>query len=106
MNHGGWSFSGIPIIACGMYESEAEELEKRGLRQHVTGGILKADIGGPLPVVRTLKPATRRIILVGDASELDKYVYTLVRNALKRQASDLDVTELAGLPMPQFPWRG
>ena len=102
VNHGGPAFSGIPIVVCSMFESEAEELEKRGLRQRVTGGILKEDIGGLLPLVRTLKPGTGRIALVGGASETDQYLYAVIRNALKRQASDLEVIELAGLAMPQL----
>jgi hypothetical protein len=52
--------------------------------------------------VRTLKPGTRRIALVGGAAETDKYYYAVVRNALKRQASDLEVIELAELAMPQL----
>jgi hypothetical protein len=55
VNYGGPAFSGIPIVVASMFASEAEKLETRGLRQRVTGGILKADIGGLLPLVRTLK---------------------------------------------------
>jgi hypothetical protein len=74
VDHGVQAFFGIPMVVCSMFESEAEELEKRGLRQRVTGGILKEDIGELLPLVRTLKPGTRRIALVGGASETDKYL--------------------------------
>ncbi len=102
VNHGGPAFSGIPMVVASMFESEAQELEKRGLRQGVTGGILKEDLGGLLPLVRTLTPGTRRIALVGGASETDKYLYAVIRKALKRQASDLEVIELAGLAMPQL----
>ncbi len=102
VNHGGPAFSGISIVVGSMFESEAEELEGRGLRQRVTGGILKEDIGSLLPLLRTLKPATRRIALVGGASETDQYLYAVIRNALKRQASDLEIIELAGLALPQL----
>jgi hypothetical protein len=57
-----------------MFESEAEEVEKSGLRQQVTGGIVKRDLGNLLPLVSMLKPATRRIALVGGSSETDKYL--------------------------------
>jgi len=33
---------------------------------------------------------------------MDKYLYAVIRKALKRQASDLEVIELAGLAMPQL----
>jgi len=102
VNHGGRAFSGIPIIVCSMFESEAEELEKKGLRQGVTGGILKEDIGSLLPLIRTLKPRTARIALVAGMSEIDKYLYAVIRNALQRQAPDLEVIEFAGLAMPQL----
>jgi PAS domain S-box-containing protein len=102
VNHGGPAFSGIPIVVCSMFESEAGELETRGLRQRVTGGILREDIGALLPLVRTLKPGTRRIALVGGASETDTYLYAVIRKALQRQAPDLEVIALAGLAMPQL----
>ena len=102
VNHGGPAFSGIPMVVASMFQSEAEVLEKRELRQGVTGGILKEDMGGLLPLVRTLKPGTRRIALVGGAAETDKYYYAVIRKALKRQASDLEVIELAGLAMPEL----
>jgi PAS domain S-box-containing protein len=102
VNYGGPAFSGIPIVVASMFASEAEKLETRGLRQRVTGGILEADIGGLLPLLGTLKPGTGRIALVGGASETDQYLYAVIRNALKRQASDLEVIELAGLAMPQL----
>jgi PAS domain S-box-containing protein len=102
VNHGGPVFAGIPIVVCSMFESEAAELEKRGLRQGVTGGILKEDIGDLLPLIRTLQPATRRIALVGGAAETDKYLYAVIRHALQQRASDLEVIELAGLVMPQL----
>jgi hypothetical protein len=102
VNYGGPGFSGIPMVVCNMFESDSEELAKRGLRQRVTGGILKEDIGDLLPLIRTLQPATRRIALVGGAAEMDQYLYAAIRHALQQRASDLEVIELAGLGMPQL----
>ena len=55
LNYADPTFPGIPIVACTIFESEARKLEKSGLRQEVTGGFLKEDIGDLLPLIHTLK---------------------------------------------------
>ena len=70
------AFSGIPIVACNMTQTQAVELEQRGLTNLVTGEYLKKDLGDILPLIRRLKPATGRIALVGGASETDNFLDT------------------------------
>jgi PAS domain S-box-containing protein len=100
-NYGQRVFPGTPIVAATIYESVAEELERTGLRQRVTGVIFKADIGDIIPVARTLKPGIRRIALVGGSSVTDKRNSTIYRNALRQYEPELEVMELTGLDMPQ-----
>lgn len=96
------AFAGIPVVACNMTQSQALELEQRGLTKLITGQYLNKDLGNLIPLIRRLKPATRSIALVGGASETDKLLYAQIHNALERQAPDLRIIELAGLPMARL----
>ncbi len=84
LNHCDRIFSGIPIVACTIFESAARDIEQTDERARTTGVILNGDIGDIVPMARTLRPQTRRIALVGGASELDKIGLKVVRNALKQ----------------------
>ena len=101
MNYGHRVFPGAPIVAATIYESIAKDLERKGLRQRVTGVIFEADIGDIIPVARTLKPGTRRIALVGGSSVTDKRNSRIFRSALRQYEPELEVIDLAGLDMPQ-----
>lgn len=96
------TFSGIPIVACTIFESTARELEQTAERARTTGVILKGDIGDIVPMARTLRPGMRRIALVGGASDLDKITLKVIRNALKQYESEMEVLDVSGLAMPRI----
>lgn len=96
------AFAGIPVVACNMTQTQAMQLEQQGLTELITGQYLSNDIGDLIPLILRLKPATRHIALVGGASEADRVLYAQIRNALERQGSDLEIIEMAALPMAQL----
>ena len=95
-------FPNVPIVACSIFETSARDLELTNNRFRTTGVILKGDIGDLVPIVRALRPATRRIALVGGASDLDKAVLTIIRNALNQHEPELEVSDISGLSMQRI----
>jgi PAS domain S-box-containing protein len=102
LKYGDRIFPGIPIVVSTFFPSQRWELGKTGIGHRVTGVILKEDIGDIITIARTLKPGTRRIALVGGASESDQIYLTIARDALRQQEPETEVIELAGLAMPQI----
>jgi ABC-type uncharacterized transport system substrate-binding protein len=95
-------FRGIPVVACTVFESQVRALEQTGLRRRVTGVSFKADADDVIRGARTLMPGTRRIAVVGGASDTDQLYLTNVREAVRQSEPELEVMELAGLAMPEL----
>ncbi|MEI6258823.1 MAG: ATP-binding protein [Deltaproteobacteria bacterium] len=96
------TFPGVPVVACGIFESSAKELEDTDKRARTTGVFLKGDIGDIVSIAQALRPETRRIALVGGSSDLDKLSLTIIRNALKKYEPKIAVLDNTGLAMPQI----
>jgi PAS domain S-box-containing protein len=95
-------FPGIPVVACTVLESQVRALEQVGLRSRVTGVIVETAIDDIITVARTLIPGTRRIVIVGGASDSDQVYLTPFRLALRQYEPELEVMEIAALAMPEI----
>jgi PAS domain S-box-containing protein len=95
-------FPGIPVVACTVLESQVRALEQVGLRSRVTGVIVETAIDDIITVARTLIPGTRRIVIVGGASDSDQVYLTPFRHALRQYEPELEVMEIAALAMPEI----
>jgi len=99
LRHADSAFSGIPVVACSVYESDLMAMKNEGQMLPITGTFLKGDIGDIIPVIRSLRPQTRRIALVTGSSEFDKNTHSLIGAALRVYEPELEIMEVAGLPM-------
>jgi PAS domain S-box-containing protein len=98
----GQIFSGIPVVACSIYEKFLKELDRTNQRSRTTGVLLKLDICDLVQTIRRVRPETRRIALVGGISNLDNFSLTEIRDSLKQCESELEVLDLAGLAISEI----
>jgi PAS domain S-box-containing protein len=102
LNQCGPAFSGIPVVACTLYEKFVKALDRTNQRSRTTGVLMKWDMSDIIQTVRMIKPEMRRIALVGGISDLDKISLTEIRDSLKQCEPEIEVLDLAGLAMSEI----
>jgi hypothetical protein len=95
-------FPGVPIVACEIDRSIAENLERSPLRHLITGVILGDNAEGVLDSAFRMKPGTKRIALVGGTSPSDVFGEMILRRGLTLYARKLDLIDLTKLPMQEI----
>jgi PAS domain S-box-containing protein len=102
MGQEGNAFPGVPIVACEIDRSTAENLERSPLRRLITGLILGDNIAGILDSAFRLKPDTKRVALVAGTSPSDVFGEMILRRGLTLYARKLDLIDLTKLPMQEI----
>ena len=75
-----------------------QAVRDRALGPHTTGVPVYYDAGATLDLALRMRPATRRVV-VGEASDYDRYDASLVRATLDGYASRIGIEYLVGLPL-------
>src|SRR5277367_647497 len=84
-------FSGIPIVFCGTSEERAKHPQ---LDSHFTGIWETFEAAKTLEVALLLQPGTKHAVVIGGATETDRDLMILVKEALRGYESRLDITYL------------
>jgi PAS domain S-box-containing protein len=91
--------SGIPIVACEISRSYAENLDNSPSRAFVTGVVMAQNITGLLDTALRLRLGTKSVALIAGAGPNDAYSERVFRDALKHYAGKLELIDLTRLPM-------
>ena len=102
MGEEGNVFPGVPIVACEIDRSTAENLERSPSRRLITGLILGDNIAGILDSAFRMKPGTKRVALVAGTSPSDVFGEVILRRGLTLYARKLDLIDLTKLPMQEI----
>jgi signal transduction histidine kinase len=94
-------FSGVPVVACEILRTSAENLDRSSWRRFTTGVILGDNAASVLESALRLRPGTKRVALVAGTSANDVYSETVFRNGLKPYAGKLDLIDLTKLSMQE-----
>ena len=95
-------FPGVPIVACEIDRSTAENLERSPLHHLITGVILGDNTEGVLDSAFRMKPGTKRIALVAGTSPSDVFGEMILPRGLTLYARKLDLIDLTKLPMQEI----
>lgn len=94
--HGEAVFPGVPIVFCGIDQSD---LEGKTLRDNVTGVLVKRRFAPTLEIALRLQPDTREVFVVGGTSRFDQYIQQIARRDLRPFEDRVRITWLSSLPM-------
>jgi PAS domain S-box-containing protein len=94
-------FPEVPIIACEMIRSNAENLEGTPVRRFLTGTIVGDNIAGLWDAALRLKPATKRVALVAGTAPNDLASEQVFRHGLSAYAERIDLVDLTKLTMDE-----
>ena len=105
MGEEGNVFPGVPIVACEIDRSTAENLERSPSRRLITGVIIGDNIAGILDTAFRMKPGTKRVALVAGTSPSDVFGEVILRRGLnplreKTRSDRPDKAADAGDPRP------
>lgn len=92
-------FSAIPIVFCGTSEDLADNPQ---LDSNFTGVWEKFEPAKTLGVALLLQPGTKHVVVIGGTTSIDRHLESLVKNDLEGYKSNLDITYLVDLTMPQL----
>lgn len=95
----GETFSKIPMVACEVTKSYADNLESSPLRARVTGVIGGENISGVLDTAFRMRPDVKNVALIAGTEPNDLYNEEIFRNGLKPYAGRLKLIDLTKLPM-------
>ena len=90
-----------PGAAIVFHSVSAASLDGRRLDRRTIGVPLQLEFAPTLDLMRTLRPAARRLAVVAGTSELDRRFLSLARASLERYAGRLEVEYLVGLPLAE-----
>jgi PAS domain S-box-containing protein len=96
------AFPGVPIVACEVSRSYAENLDKSPLRAFITGVVTAENIAGTLDTALRLRPDTKSVALIAGTAPNDAHVEQVFRNDLNHYAGKLELINLTKLPMAQI----
>jgi PAS domain S-box-containing protein len=91
------AFAGVPVIFCLPYGPLPGDLK---LDSGITGVASAVEPAATLEVALRLKPETKKVILVGGTSILDKQTEAMVQRGLSSYAGRLEISLLTNLTMP------
>jgi signal transduction histidine kinase len=94
-------FSGVPVVACEILRTSAENLDRSPWRRFTTGVILGDNAARVLESALRLRPGTKRFALVAGTAPNDGYSEMIFRNALKPYAGKIDLIDLTKLSMQE-----
>ncbi|HUL31967.1 MAG TPA: hypothetical protein VLZ03_16065, partial [Thermodesulfobacteriota bacterium] len=94
-------FSGVPVVACEILRTSAENLDRSPWRRFTTGIILGDNAATVLESALRLRPGTKNFALVAGTAPNDAYSELVFRNALKPYAGKLDLIDLTKLSMQE-----
>jgi signal transduction histidine kinase len=94
-------FPGVPIVACEIDRSTAENLERSPSRGSITGTIVGDNIRGLLDAALQMRPGTKRIALVAGTSPNDVHGERIFRKGLEPYAEKIDLIDLTKRPMEE-----
>jgi signal transduction histidine kinase len=94
-------FSGVPVVACEILRTSAENLDRSSWRRFTTGVILGDNAASVLESALRLRPGTKDFALVAGTASNDAYSELVFRNALKPYAGKLDLIDLTKLSMQE-----
>jgi hypothetical protein len=97
--HGNALFPGTPIVFC--YVPKLQ-VEAQKLPPNSTGVMGWVDVQGTLAAALTLRPGTRRVVLVGGAGKVERHYQNIAREALRPYEGQFEITFLTDLPYPKF----
>ncbi|HUJ89281.1 MAG TPA: hypothetical protein VLX12_03735, partial [Syntrophorhabdales bacterium] len=92
-------FSGVPVVACEILRTSAENLDRSPWRRFTTGIILGDNAATVLESALRLRPGTKNFALVAGTAPNDAYSELVFRNALEPYAGKLDLIDLTKLSM-------
>lgn len=101
MREEGKLLAGVPIVACEITRTNAENLESSPSRRLITGVILGDNIAGILDSAFLLKPGTKHVALVAGVSRSDLASESIFRKALEPYAKRVNLIDLTKLPMQE-----
>jgi PAS domain S-box-containing protein len=93
------AFPGVPIVACAVSRSYAENLDNSTSRAFITGVVMAEDIAGLLDTALRLRPNTKSVALIAGTTPNDAHSGQVFREALNHYAGKLELIDLAKLPM-------
>lgn len=93
------AFPGVPIVACEVSRSYAENLDNTPSRSFLTGVVMAENIAGLLDTALRLRPGTKSVALIAGTTPNDGYGEQVFRDALKHYAGKLELIDLTKLPM-------
>jgi ABC-type uncharacterized transport system substrate-binding protein len=97
--HGNALFPGTPIVFC--YVPKLQ-VEAQKLPPNSTGVMGWVDVQGTLAAALTLRPGTRRVVLVGGAGKVERHYQNIAREALRPYEGRFEITFLTDLPLPEI----
>ncbi len=89
-------FPEVPVVFCTI---EQYQLEGQTLKPNMTGVLMEVDPKGTLDAALTLRPDTRKVLVLGGANKNDRGYEAAVRTAFKEYEGRLDITYMTGVPM-------
>jgi signal transduction histidine kinase len=99
MQQGASLFAGVPIVFCG---ADPEDMQRKTLRQTVTGVLVERDFAPTLDIALRLQPSTREVFIIGGTSRFDRQMQTLARRHLEPFGKRAHLTWLTGLAMEEL----
>ena len=74
------AFPGVPIVACEVTRSYAENLDKSPSRSFITGVVMGDNIAGVVDAALRMRPDTKRVALIAGTAPNDVYGEQIFRN--------------------------
>jgi signal transduction histidine kinase len=95
-------FREVPIVACEIDRSTAENLERSPWRRFTTGVIMGDNIAGVLDSALRMTPETKGVVLVAGTTPNDAYGELIFRSGFKPYGGKIDLIDLTKLPMQEI----
>jgi signal transduction histidine kinase len=94
-------FPGVPIVACEITRTQAENLERSPSRGMTTGVVLGDNTAGIMDSAFRMRPGTKRVALVAGTSRNDVASESILRKGLEPYAAKIDLIDMTKLPMQE-----
>ena len=99
VTHGEEIFPGTPIVFCGV---DRREVAERALPANVRGIVVKREFAPTLEIALNVHPQTKRIAVVGGASDFDKRIVEQAKSEFLAYEDRLAFTYLTTLPLQEL----